>query len=84
MRLVLDTNVVLSALLWHGTPHELVAAGRKQEIIFCSSRELIRELAGVLKRRKFSEILKASNITVEEALRLYIGFARVVEAKPPP
>ena len=30
MRIVLDTNIVLSALLWQGTPHHLLAAIRQQ------------------------------------------------------
>lgn len=30
MRIVLDTNVVLSALLWRGTPHRLREAIRMQ------------------------------------------------------
>jgi hypothetical protein len=29
MRLVLDTNTVISALLWKGVPHELLAAARE-------------------------------------------------------
>lgn len=83
MRLVLDTNVVLSALLWHGTPHDLISAAvRKEDTTLFSSRDLVRELAGVLQRRKFSEILKVSNTSTEEVLRLYTGFARVVKAKP--
>ncbi len=30
MRIVLDTNVVMSALLWRGTPYQLLAAIRQQ------------------------------------------------------
>jgi hypothetical protein len=31
VRIVLDTNVVLSALLWHGTPRHLFQSIRQQE-----------------------------------------------------
>lgn len=83
VRLVLDTNVVLSALLWHGTPHDLISAVVQQEgVVLFSSQHLIRELAGVPRRRKFSEILEVGNTTPEEVLHLYTGFARVVKTNP--
>lgn len=37
MRLVLDTNTVVSALLWHGTPHELVVAAQTRPVVFFTS-----------------------------------------------
>lgn len=33
MRAVLDTNVVLSALLWRGAPYRVLEAARRQEQI---------------------------------------------------
>lgn len=51
VRIVLDTNVVLSALLWRGTPHHLPAAiaqGSNAQIY--SSTALLEELADVLTR----------------------------------
>ncbi len=51
MRIVLDTNVVLSALLWRGTPHHLLAAiGQRSSIQLYSSTALLEELADVLTR----------------------------------
>ena len=51
MRIVLDTNVVLSALLWRGTPHHLlVTIGQRSSIQLYSSTALLEELADVLTR----------------------------------
>lgn len=51
MRLVLDTNVALSALLWRGTPYRLLAAIRQRgDVPLISSAALLEELAGVLTR----------------------------------
>ena len=44
-RLVLDTNVVVSALLWTGRPHELLNCGDHKNVIFFSSPPLLAELA---------------------------------------
>lgn len=80
MRLVLDTNVVLSALLWRGAPHKLVAAGREKNVAFYTSAALLQELAGVLDRRQFAKILAASRITTAKVLHEYTGFVHVVKA----
>lgn len=51
MRLVLDTNIVVSALLWGGTPHHLLAAIRRLAgAQLYSSPILIEELVDVLTR----------------------------------
>lgn len=51
MRIVLDTNVVLSALLWRGTPHHLLATiGHCASVQLYSSTALLEELADVLTR----------------------------------
>ena len=51
MRIVLDTNVVLSALLWRGTPRHLLGAiGQRPSIQLYSSTALLEELADVLTR----------------------------------
>ncbi len=82
MRLVLDTNVVVSALLWHGTPHRLLAKALEQDIIFCTSGALLAELAGILRRDKFARALAANRTTVDGVLHTYTGFVRVVKASP--
>lgn len=51
MRIVPDTNVVLSALLWRGTPYQLLGTIRlRGDLHLCSSTTLLAELAKVLAR----------------------------------
>jgi putative PIN family toxin of toxin-antitoxin system len=46
VRIVLDTNVVLSALLWSGTSYRLFEAARQREQIeLFTSTALLEELA---------------------------------------
>lgn len=55
MRLVVDTNVVVSAFLWQGTPGRLLdMAGEKQVRLF-ASRVLLDELEDVLGREKLAK-----------------------------
>ena len=51
MRFVLDINVVISALLWRGTPYQLLTLIRAQsEYQLFGGPVLLEELAGVLTR----------------------------------
>lgn len=79
---MLDTNVVVSALLWRGTPHKLVATRREKNVGFYTSSALLQELAEILGRGKFAKALAASNTTANEALHEYTGFAHVVKTQP--
>ena len=82
MRLVLDTNVVVSALLWRGTPHKLLAACRNSSTSFYTSSVLLQELAGILDRDKFAKILAANVFTAKDALDEYVNFSHVVKTQP--
>ena len=78
MRLVVDTNVVVSALLWDGPPRILLRAGYKGPIQFFSSTALLSELTEVLSREKFAAKIRASLLSVDELVDLYVGVISVV------
>jgi putative PIN family toxin of toxin-antitoxin system len=44
VRVVLDTNVLVSGLLWRGLPHELIRQARAGRITIVSSSGLLVEL----------------------------------------
>jgi predicted nucleic acid-binding protein len=51
LKVVLDTNVVLSALLWRGTPYLLFEAIRQRsDLQLVGGAALLQELADVLTR----------------------------------
>jgi uncharacterized protein len=81
VRLVVDTNVVISALLWGGTPKALFALGETHDISFHTSRALLDELADVLSRKKLAKTIAAINATPASLLRHYQGFAHVVQPR---
>ncbi len=47
MRLVLDTNVVASAMLWGGNPKSLLQAGREKRIELFTSVAMLAELTDI-------------------------------------
>ena len=50
MRLVLDTNVVVSGLIWGAPPRRLLDMGRSGRVLLFSSAILLDVLADVLER----------------------------------
>ena len=66
MRVVLDTNVVASALLWGGTPERLIEAAGEGSFECFTSEALIAELAGILSRAKFAAKLRQKNLSAAE------------------
>lgn len=86
MRIVLDTNVVLSALLWRGTPHHLLATiGQRSSIQLYSSTALLEELADVLTRPSATKRLALIGRSAREVLADYVEAIDLVEpASVPP
>lgn len=80
MRLVLDTNVILSALLWRGTPHRLpTLILNRPDIRICTSPALIDELADVLSRAKLAQQLAAVGTTAAQLVADFIEVIDLVE-----
>ncbi len=81
MRLVVDTNVLVSALLWQGTPGRLVEMAGEKECQFFTSRALLDELSEVLHRKKLAKQVLATGLTASQMLRHYQQLATVVTAR---
>jgi uncharacterized protein len=80
VRIVLDTNIVLSALLWQGTPHHLLAAIRQQPgVQLYSSTALLEELADVLTRASAAKRLVLIGKSAREVLADYVEAIELVE-----
>lgn len=71
MRLVLDTNVVVSALVWGGTPYKLLRAATDGDIELVASPALMDELREVLAREHLASRLAQQRSSVQQAIELY-------------
>ncbi len=78
MRLVLDTNVVASAILWGGTPRVLLQAAREKRVELFSSTAMLAELTDILGRRKFARKIAASQLTIDQLVDGYAQLAALV------
>ena len=57
VKAVVDTNVLVSGLLWHGNPCRILDAILDNRVELCLSEELLAELGDVLRRPRLAEQL---------------------------
>lgn len=63
MRVVADTNTVVSGLLWHGAPRQVLDVARAGTLELYTSALLLAELADVLQGPKFAQRLTLVDVT---------------------
>lgn len=81
MRLVVDTNVLVSAFLWQGTPGRLVELAGEKECRLFTSRALIDELAEVLQRKKLAKQVQATGLSAAQMLSNYQRLSTTITAR---
>jgi len=66
LRVVLDTNVLISAILFGGKPRQILEKAIRGEIRLCLSEPILEELKGVLQREKFDYSPETIQVIVTE------------------
>ena len=84
MRIVADTNTVLSGLLWQGPPRRLLDLARERVLTLCTSSTLLAELAEVIVRDKFAHRVLAAGLSAAELVQDYERLTEIVEPEPLP
>jgi uncharacterized protein len=78
VRVVADTNTVVSAFLWGGQPAEILTAARERRITLLTSAVLIAELEDVLSRDKFATRIARVGSSVAALLANYRALITLV------
>lgn len=65
MRVVVDTNLLVSAIISAGLPRQLLDAARAGEFELCTSEVLLAERLEVMSRSKFAERLTLAGVTAK-------------------
>ncbi len=81
VRLVLDTNVVLSGLIWHSHPRRLLDLAKEEAVSLYTSSALLDELADVLSREKWRAMLATQQTDAAYLMRRYGVLAKVIRPK---
>lgn len=71
MKVVADTNILVSGFLWDGLPARLVDAGLTGPLKLQTSGNLLEELDETLRAPKFAERLISRGHTAESLVRKF-------------
>jgi putative PIN family toxin of toxin-antitoxin system len=74
MRVVLDTNVLISGLFWGGNESKVLRKCQLKELENFISKEIIKELVRVMNHPKFG----LSEDEIEEAVGMVLAFSTMV------
>jgi putative PIN family toxin of toxin-antitoxin system len=84
VRVVLDTNIVVSGIVWSGPPFRVLEAARTGAINLATSPALAAELRDVLGRAKFARAVAAGGKSTDELADEYEQNCTVVDPPPLP
>jgi putative PIN family toxin of toxin-antitoxin system len=79
MRIVLDTNVFISGVLWAGNESAILQMCSSGTVEVYLSPRLLQEYCDVLCRRKFANRLASVGVEPDDVLASLLGFAHVVD-----
>ena len=82
VRIVLDTNVVASAMFWKGKPFQLLKAAREQKVELVCSVAMLKELSNTLGKAKFAAKVAASEQSVDQLVDGYATLLCLVRPQP--
>jgi putative PIN family toxin of toxin-antitoxin system len=78
-RVVFDTNTLISGLLWDGNESIVIEKAEIKAIKLFISHQMLEELAGVLKRKKFTKKLEGKEYTIEKAIAKIALISTLIE-----
>ena len=82
LRIVLDTNIAISGLIWRGTPHHLLLALTEDKFTAFTSYALVSELTRKLQGTKLGSELLKRNISSQQLVMNYSALCEVVSPTP--
>lgn len=81
MRVVLDTNVFISAIFWEGPPHEILTIVEEGKVRLAVSQETLDELFGVLARKKFDRYFQEAQSDRKKVSEYVLSLVEVFSPK---
>jgi putative PIN family toxin of toxin-antitoxin system len=82
IRVVFDTNIIISGRLWSGAPRQALAEADGGQVESFISESMLDELKEVISRPKFAERLALVGKTAEQLVQEHLQSTTVIEVAP--
>lgn len=81
MRIVADTNILISATFWYGTSYEIIEKVENKEIELIISKDIIKEFIEVLNSEEIQMKIKNKNLEMQRTVEKILSISIIVEPK---
>lgn len=78
LKAVLDTNVLISGVLWRGTPFKILKWAEEQRLLIYSSHEILSEVHRVLNYPKFRQHIDTQRVLPGELFAKIMSLCTIV------
>ena len=79
MRIVVDTNVLISATFWQGDSNEILECVERKEIELVLSKAIIDEFSEVLNSSEIRKKIQDKNLGLQRTVEKVVSMATLVE-----
>ncbi len=79
MRIVLDTNIRVSATFWEGDSDKIIELIERKEAELILSKEILEEFAGVLEYREIQDKIQNKNLEMKRTVEKIASLSIIVE-----
>ena len=79
LKIVLDTNVWISGLIWGGRPAEIITAAEDNRLSILISEEIIAEISRVLNYPKLKDAYQPTGLNREDLIETIIKIGKIVK-----
>ena len=79
MRVVLDTNVLISATFWNGDSNRIIAKIEQKEAELIISKEILEEFVSVLGYEEIQKKIKDKNLEMKRTVEKIVSISTIVE-----
>ncbi len=80
LKLVLDTNTLISAFFWEGNEAELLRKIEQGKARLYITGDILSEIEQVIKRSKFNDVMGKANLTPDQIIQKIVSFSHLVIA----
>ncbi len=80
LKLVLDTNTIVSAFFWEGNEAELFRKIEQDKVRLYITSDILKEIEEVIKRPKFNEVMKKAGLTSDQIMQKIVSLSHLVIA----
>ena len=81
LRAVLDTNILVSGILWRGVPFELLRWAEKNSLTIYTSLDIMTEVYGVLHYPKFQKYIASQQTSSEDLFTKIASLCTIIQVK---